>query len=461
MKKMIAAFMILLLGVCSSVALGEPVIQEFPYTKTTTLAYPKDYTMRFSLWDAVSEGAEVWWEEKPISLTSSKIKTNLGDTISLGDVDFSQQLWVQVELRRKGRTYKVLGGRDRLSVVPYALWSGDRAPGGEHNHDGIYVGIGEPNSIATGMIVDGTVSAADVGFNFAGSPSKGGAASTALALGANGTNCPPGQFPLGVDAAGNAESCTTAGALSEIVSGAGLTGGGDSGAVVLNVGEGTGIRVHADTVEVLFTLSGGENGVAATVARGDHLHNAAYVGVNGDTMTGELSLPSIDVPQIRTGSPGQNLSISAADGAEDGESGAGGNVIIRSGETRSWSAPPSSHSKVTLQGGSMEGANSGAFIDVEGGYSVSGGSSNSVGGAILISGGNASGKSYSGGNIVLAGGSGSPGGGVIITTNGSRPVCSAVTRGMIWFYQGGEGVKDSIEACAKDEFDGYDWRVLW
>lgn len=36
-----------------------------------------------------------------------------------------------------------------------------------------------------------------------------GNASTASALAANGTNCAAGQFPLGVDAAGNAESCST------------------------------------------------------------------------------------------------------------------------------------------------------------------------------------------------------------------------------------------------------------
>ena len=46
---------------------------------------------------------------------------------------------------------------------------------------------------------------------FAASASEGGAATTATALAANGTNCSAGQFPLGVDASGNVEDCTAAG----------------------------------------------------------------------------------------------------------------------------------------------------------------------------------------------------------------------------------------------------------
>ncbi len=40
---------------------------------------------------------------------------------------------------------------------------------------------------------------------------KTGNASTSTALAANGTNCAAGNYPLGVDASGNAESCTLGG----------------------------------------------------------------------------------------------------------------------------------------------------------------------------------------------------------------------------------------------------------
>lgn len=46
--------------------------------------------------------------------------------------------------------------------------------------------------------------------NYAGSSSEGGAATTATALAANGSNCSAGSYPLGVDASGAVESCTDA-----------------------------------------------------------------------------------------------------------------------------------------------------------------------------------------------------------------------------------------------------------
>jgi hypothetical protein len=45
---------------------------------------------------------------------------------------------------------------------------------------------------------------------YAGSATAGGPATTALALNANGTNCSAGSYPVGTDAAGNAEGCTAA-----------------------------------------------------------------------------------------------------------------------------------------------------------------------------------------------------------------------------------------------------------
>ena len=74
---------------------------------------------------------KIWSEEKLIAirpLLSHEIKTNLGDTTSFesASVDFSKQLWVQVEIN--GMT---LGSRDKLPVVPYALWSANADATGE------------------------------------------------------------------------------------------------------------------------------------------------------------------------------------------------------------------------------------------------------------------------------------------------------------------------------------------
>lgn len=124
MKKTIIILTGLLVLALSGYVLAAPVIEEIYYQKTTTLTYPKKYTFRFSLWNDPSStdpSAMVWSEEKQITLTSPKIKTYLGDTNSLSGVDFSQQLYVQVERKKADGTYVVIGTRERFTIVPYAF----------------------------------------------------------------------------------------------------------------------------------------------------------------------------------------------------------------------------------------------------------------------------------------------------------------------------------------------------
>lgn len=126
MKTKISVLMILLLLAAVTAGYADPVLEQIFYAKTSTSALPASSILKFSLWDTVTGGSEVWSEQKTISLTGNKTKiiTYLGDTTPFTDVDFSQQLYVQVERYNvKKNTYKVIGTRDRLSMVPYALWS--------------------------------------------------------------------------------------------------------------------------------------------------------------------------------------------------------------------------------------------------------------------------------------------------------------------------------------------------
>jgi hypothetical protein len=126
MKRKIFVVSILMVLVGATVAWGEPIAKEIYYQKKTTLAYPATYTFRFSLWDAVDvgTGVSVWEEEKQVKITSALIKTYLGDDTSLDPADFSKQLWVQVERKKKDGTYVILGTRDKLRASPYALYGG-------------------------------------------------------------------------------------------------------------------------------------------------------------------------------------------------------------------------------------------------------------------------------------------------------------------------------------------------
>lgn len=44
---------------------------------------------------------------------------------------------------------------------------------------------------------------------------------------------------------------------------------------------------------------------------------------------------------------------------------------------------------------------------------------------------------------------------------GTRPTCASGIRGTYWYTQGGTGVKDAVEVCAKDAADAYAWRTIY
>jgi hypothetical protein len=52
-------------------------------------------------------------------------------------------------------------------------------------------------------------------------------------------------------------------------------------------------------------------------------------------------------------------------------------------------------------------------------------------------------------------------GGARLNTTTSQPGCSASTRGTFWVVQGGTGVKDEVQVCAKDAANAYAWRVIY
>jgi len=52
-------------------------------------------------------------------------------------------------------------------------------------------------------------------------------------------------------------------------------------------------------------------------------------------------------------------------------------------------------------------------------------------------------------------------GGLRLNTITAKPACTAGTQGTLWMTQGGSGVKDNLEVCAKDAADAYAWRTLY
>uniref|UniRef100_A0A831XEN6 Uncharacterized protein n=1 Tax=Geobacter metallireducens TaxID=28232 RepID=A0A831XEN6_GEOME len=52
-------------------------------------------------------------------------------------------------------------------------------------------------------------------------------------------------------------------------------------------------------------------------------------------------------------------------------------------------------------------------------------------------------------------------GGVRLNTGATKPTCDSSVRGTVWFAQGGVGVADTLEVCAKDGSENYAWRKIY
>lgn len=87
-----------------------------------------------------------------------------------------------------------------------------------------------------------------------------------------------------------------------------------------------------------------------------------------------------------------------------------------------------------------------------------------MGGVLTIRGGAGTAGDAKGGNLNLAGGAAFGAGeqGVVaIVDTGTKPTCAAGLRGGFWYEQGGAGVADTFEVCAKAAAgDTYAWRTL-
>jgi hypothetical protein len=135
-KGYLALLPVLFLLIVVTLGGAEPVVKELYYSKKTTLA-AGTFTLKFSLWDTDTDGNLLWEEEKTIKLKYADkkiVRTYLGELTPLDGVDFSQQLWVQLEKRNTDGSYTEIGLREMLAIVPYSMWA--LSPAGPQGPEG-------------------------------------------------------------------------------------------------------------------------------------------------------------------------------------------------------------------------------------------------------------------------------------------------------------------------------------
>ena len=150
MRKILTLAAILLLVAVSALAEVPKVINyQAKLTDADGVALNGDYDITFSIWDAATGGACVWGPEthSSVTVTNGLFDVQLG-TITTLDIDFSDSLWIEVEV--EGVT---LGPREKLGTVPYAfraIYADTAETGGANTLDEAYDG---PSGSGSGRII--------------------------------------------------------------------------------------------------------------------------------------------------------------------------------------------------------------------------------------------------------------------------------------------------------------------
>ena len=131
MKKRIALFAVVIFLLGTALSWAVDVEKSIYYQKTLTqklkctVTEPCSFT--FSLWDAETGGTELYTETAFESVPKTKVLTHAIGPLS--GINFSQQIWVEVETNINGFDTIISGDlflgttRDKFLVAPYAMWS--------------------------------------------------------------------------------------------------------------------------------------------------------------------------------------------------------------------------------------------------------------------------------------------------------------------------------------------------
>ncbi len=266
----------------TSLALAVPGEISYQGKVTDAVGDPIDgtYDMRFRLFSALTGGFELWnppsGEVQSVLVSDGIYNVSLGAVEPLLEKYFSNDnLYLEVAIYNPiSSSWERLAPRQHLTTTAFAFRAADAdALSGfeytdfatdDHNHDSSYVNEGQTNAITTSMIVDATITAADLAANSVGA--------SEIAAGAVGSSEIANYSVTATDLADGA-------ALSEILDDDG-PGSGLNADYLDNFSSGSFVQATQDY---------GRSGVASTLYEGTSSLTSKYVNETGDSMSGSTT----------------------------------------------------------------------------------------------------------------------------------------------------------------------------